>query len=321
MKDANERKASLKVFTVEELKQFDGKDGRPLYVHFEGKVYDLSNSNLWIQGIHMSAHRHNENLEVAIRGAPHGEEVLSKFQIIGELKAELPKAPVTPTLIEKPVIEKPVEQPPQPQLMERRDFLKLVAAAGGAVTFAALASSLRPLSFIPKSTAVLAWPRIKIINASQLTVLKPVVFNYPLDNTPNYLVDVGQKAQGGVGPNSSIVAFSQICQHLGCFYGFLQPSSTAGYTPPSCNKSFKAQYPQGYCCCHGSQYDFLEGAKVIGGPAPRPVPQVQLEYTSTGDIYAVSMGPPTIFGHGPPGTTSPSLVLQYDLQGGSIVTG
>jgi len=205
--------------------------------------------------------------------------------------------------------------------MGRRDFLKLVAAAGGAITLAAAASSIKALTFIPKTTVQLAWPTIKVINASQLQVLKPMVFNYPLDNTPNYLVDVGQKAQGGVGPNSSIVAFSGICQHLGCFYGFVPPSSTPGYTPPTCNKSFTTSIPQGYCCCHGSQYDFLNGAKVIGGPAPRPVPQVQLQYKSNGDIYALSMGPPTIFGHGPPGTTDPALVLQYDLQGGTIVTG
>ena len=30
--------------------------------------------------------------------------------------------------------------------------------------------------------------------------------------------------------------------------------------------------------------------------------------------------PPTIFGHGPPGTTDPTQVMQYDLQGGDLVT-
>ncbi len=60
---------------------------------------------------------------------------------------------------------------------------------------------------------------------------------------------------------------------------------------------------------------------MISGPAPRPVPQVTLEYDqATGDIYAVAMGPPTIFSHGPAGTTDPALVLKYDLQGGDIVS-
>jgi hypothetical protein len=60
---------------------------------------------------------------------------------------------------------------------------------------------------------------------------------------------------------------------------------------------------------------------VIGGPPPRAVPRVLLEYDeATGDVYAVGMGPPTIFGHGPPGTTDPESVLRYDLEGGEIVT-
>ena len=36
--------------------------------------------------------------------------------------------------------------------------------------------------------------------------------------------------------------------------------------------SYVAKGPEMYCCCHGSIYDMLNDAKVIGGPAPRPVP-------------------------------------------------
>jgi hypothetical protein len=90
---------------------------------------------------------------------------------------------------------------------------------------------------------------------------------------------------------------------------------------PPCNQSFKSVAPQGYCCCHGGQYDFVNGAKVIGGPPPRPVPQVMLRYdSSTGDIFAIGMGAPTIFGHGPPGTSDPVSVLENDLAGGTVVT-
>jgi hypothetical protein len=46
-----------------------------------------------------------------------------------------------------------------------------------------------------------------------------------------------------------------------------------------------------------------------------------LEYDqATGDIYVVGMGPPTIFGHGQPGTSDPAEVLKNNLQGGQIVT-
>ncbi len=306
-KDTNQSKS----FTQKELEAFDGKEGRPLYVVFRGKVYDLSKSALWTQGLHMGVHTRNENLGETIRDAPHTEETLERFPMIGRL-------------IEQPMAATPMEKKPvkadmklgQPLQLDRRNFLKLAAAGGATITIIALTSSIKALTFIPGGTAPLSWPRITITNIKSLQLLTPITFYYPLTDTPNMLVKLGVAAENGVGPDQDIVAFSGICQHLGCFYGFVPPKGS-----PSCNKSYVALIPEGYCCCHGSQYDFTHGAAVIGGPAPRPVPQVQLEYnTSTGDISAVAMGPPTIFGHGPPGTTDPALVLQYDLQGGQVVS-
>jgi arsenite oxidase small subunit len=203
----------------------------------------------------------------------------------------------------------------------RRDFLKILLAAGWVSMIAATASVFRFLSYIPlasssETTTQLSWPRIKLANISSLETLKPLMFNYPLVNTPNVLVKLGIKAENGAGPDDDIVAYSIICQHLGCYFAFQPPGSS-----PLCDSSFKASLPEGYCCCHGGQYDFTQNARVIDGPPPRPVPAVQLEFDSaTGDIYAVGMGPPTIFGHGPPGTTDPSSVLIFDLQGGEVVT-
>jgi arsenite oxidase small subunit len=204
----------------------------------------------------------------------------------------------------------------------RRRFLNLFLAVGGVATIAALlAGVLRFIEFIPSPQpggrqVELAWPRVKLVSIRSMQLLKPLKFNYPLVNTPNFLVKLGVKADDGVGPDADIVAYSGICQHLGCYYEFQPPSSS-----PACSPSFKAPVAEGYCCCHGGQYDFVHGANVIGGPPPRPVPAVRLEYDeATGDLYAVGMGPPTIFGHGPPGTTDPSLLLKYDLGGGEIVT-
>jgi arsenite oxidase small subunit len=307
----------LRRLSLKELEGFDGKEGRPLYLAFKGRIYDLSNSRLWIQGMHMGMHTRDENLAETIKGAPHGEEMLERFPILGTLVEPTMQTPTLVTTMEKKPIEAPAEQPVQPPAINRRDFLKLVAVGGGAVTLLALASSIKAITFIPAVTTPLSWPKVTVTNINSLKLLTPITFNYPLTNTPNTLVKLGVTAQGGVGPDKDIVAFSGICQHLGCFYGF----TPIGGSPP-CNKSFKAQVPEGYCCCHGSQYDFVNGAKVISGPAPRPVPQVQLEYdASTGNINAVAMGPPTIFGHGPAGTTEPSLVRQYDLQGGTVVSG
>ena len=155
------------------------------------------------------------------------------------------------------------------------------------------------------------FPRVKVANVSALAGGATVTFNYPLDNTPNLLAKLGEKADGGVGPDGDIVAFSQVCQHLGCIWGYVAADGS-----PKCDSSYKAAGPVGYCCCHGSVYDLANGAKVLEGPSPRPQPQVTLEYDSaTGDIYAVGMGPPTIFGH----DTGSNDVLN-DLQGGTVVS-
>jgi arsenite oxidase small subunit len=304
-----------KVFTQKELESFDGKEGRPFYIVFEGKVYDLSKSQLWIQGTHMGIHTRNENLAETIKNAPHTKETLDRFPVVGTYTEQAMPTP-TPATEMMAKTETPAEQPIQPLAMDRRNFLKLAAAGGGAIAILGLASAIKAVTFIPSATPQLAWPKIKVANINSLQLLKPVTFNYPLTNTPNLLVKLGVKAKGGIGPDQDIVAFSDICQHLGCFYGFVPPKGS-----PPCNTAYKTSLSEGYCCCHGSQYDFSDGAKVIGGPAPRPVPQVQLELDeSTGDISAVSMGPPTIYGHGPPGTTDPALVLKYDLQGGTVVS-
>ncbi len=181
----------------------------------------------------------------------------------------------------------------------KRNFLKLILTLGGLATLGSLASIFRILAFVPSPTegaTKLSWPMIKIANISSLDPAKPLLFNYPLVDTPSVLVKCGRKADNGVGPYSDIVAFSNVCQHLGCIYLALTPN-----TSPPCNSAYLASAPEGYCCCHGGQYDFLLDAKVLGGPPPRPVPRVILTYDdSTGNIYAIGMGPPTIFGHGPP---------------------
>ena len=75
-------------FTLQELKQYDGKEGRQAYIAFKGKVYDLSNTNTWKNGIHLGKHVAGNDLTEGILSAPHGEEVFIKFHIVGELGKE-----------------------------------------------------------------------------------------------------------------------------------------------------------------------------------------------------------------------------------------
>lgn len=144
---------------------------------------------------------------------------------------------------------------------------------------------------------------VKVANVSDLQVNDYVTFDYPLVGESNMIVKLGQQAEGGVGPDGDIVAFSIVCQHLGCIVGYR-------------TKSGNSPGPVGACPCHGSIYDLVDGGKVLSGPAPRNIPQVTLQVDqSTGDIYAVGMGPPTIFGH-----DTGSTDVSYDLQGGTPVS-
>jgi arsenite oxidase small subunit len=191
----------------------------------------------------------------------------------------------------------------------KRTFIKVamvasaVLAAGGV---AAIARSITNNATAPS----LSFPRVRVGNISQLSVDQALIFSYPLDDTPNILLKLGVKAESGVGPDGDIVAYSQLCQHLGCVYGFQPPG-----TSPKCNGSYVASGPVGYCCCHGSVYDLASAGKVVGGPSPRPLPMVVLDVDSSGDIYAVGMTPPTIFGH-----NTGSNDVSADLQGGNLVS-
>jgi arsenite oxidase small subunit len=174
----------------------------------------------------------------------------------------------------------------------RRRFLKAVLAIPPLVALEGLAVT-RWFSSSVLAQAPSQFPRAKVANVNSLNGV--LNFNYPLDNEPNGMVKLGQKAVGGIGPDGDIVAFSLICQHMGCIYD--------------------VNGTQGFCSCHGSRYDLANGGAVLNGPTQNPVPQVQLELdSSTGDISATGMTPPAIFGH-----NAGSDYVSSDLQGGTPV--
>lgn len=201
------------------------------------------------------------------------------------------------------------EEKEEPQSEGRRDFLKGMVGVSTIVLLASLVDFGKV--FEPITVKIPEWPKIKVKNASSLQVNAPVSFAYPLTTTPNLLVKLGQKVPNGVGPDGDIVAFSVVCQHLGCIVGYQEAGSS-----PSCNSSFKASGPVCYCCCHAGIYDLANEAKVLAGPPPNPLPFVVLEYDdSTGDIYATGMTSPAIFGKGVFGKG-----VDGDLLGGTVVS-
>jgi predicted heme/steroid binding protein/uncharacterized membrane protein len=82
----------MQEFDIAELEKFDGNNGRPVYVAHKGKVYDVSNSKLWKNGLHMKRHHAGNDLTVDIQGAPHEPDVLERYPLIGTLKKESTEA-------------------------------------------------------------------------------------------------------------------------------------------------------------------------------------------------------------------------------------
>ena len=72
----------------DELKTNNGKDGKPAYVSYKGKIYDVSKSRLWAGGVHMGRHNAGNELSDYLSMAPHGEEVFQRVDPVGELSAD-----------------------------------------------------------------------------------------------------------------------------------------------------------------------------------------------------------------------------------------
>ena len=73
--------------TEDELKKCDGQEGRPAYIAFRGRVYDVSGSDLWSGGMHQLRHQAGKDLTIDFAAAPHGESVFQRLPSVGKLVA------------------------------------------------------------------------------------------------------------------------------------------------------------------------------------------------------------------------------------------
>jgi Rieske Fe-S protein len=196
----------------------------------------------------------------------------------------------------------------------KRNVIKLLAVAGlvggggglvaGAVQYAQ-----------PPMVGITSYPKVALLDldGTPLTATKVakeydvttsdlLIFYYPLRNEPNFLLNLAPPSGGaggatnvvgGVGPQKSIVAFSAICQHLGC------PAPAIAYYPPgACSKTFGSRNFYIHCSCHGSTYDVTNGAANLTGPAVLPLPQVTLDWDPTDDsISCIGVTGPPVNGH------------------------
>jgi Rieske Fe-S protein len=212
------------------------------------------------------------------------------------------------TAREDPKVQESVDE-------SKRNALKLLAI-GGMAAIGAGAGAAGALQLLqPPMEGLTAYPRVQLLYDDGTPVVAStykydyksngqIIFDYPLTNEPNMLLNLqslGSPAPNNPlnGPNGTyIVAYSAICQHLGCVPPYIS------YYPPGQCGSFNGGKAMIHCVCHGSTYDpgiadtsSGGGAKVLTGPTVLPIPQIALETDSNGYIYATNALGPPVKGH------------------------
>ncbi|MFH0786443.1 MAG: multiheme c-type cytochrome [Pseudomonadota bacterium] len=80
-----------KTLTKATLPSFDGTEGKPAYVAFENKIYDVGTSPKWKEGRHFGRHQAGQDLTDSLKSAPHGSEVFEKVLYVGDLSPMVDK--------------------------------------------------------------------------------------------------------------------------------------------------------------------------------------------------------------------------------------
>jgi arsenite oxidase small subunit len=114
------------------------------------------------------------------------------------------------------------------------------------------------------------YPRFNVAKVGDLQPNKPVSFEYPLKGQQSVLIDLDEEVPGGVGDKSSIVAYSVLCQHMGCPVPYEES-----------DRHFQ-------CPCHQTKYDPAREGYVIQGVAQSPLPRIDLEIDGD-DVVAVGV--------------------------------
>ena len=191
----------------------------------------------------------------------------------------------------------------------RRSFVKLCASAIAMV-------SAKPRLLAKPDDELHRYHRTRLMDVegrpltpSHLKIGENYLFHYPYISTPCFLLNLGRPTeqdtllqtekgnsyrwQGGVGPQRSIVAFSAICAHKMSYPA--DDVSFINYRHQAVSFRNKDETivnrPQViFCCSEKSVYDPLQGARVLGGPAPQPLAAVLLEHDDRdGSLYAAGI--------------------------------
>jgi len=176
--------------------------------------------------------------------------------------------------------------------MQRREFLRVCAAAAAAAGAGTVRADARPHLY---DRAKLVSADGRPLRASRVPVNANLIFHYPYAATPCFLLNLGRPAaaaaqlktvddrayqwRGGVGAGRSIVAYSAICAHK-----LTYPTRDISFISFRAEKSARNKLGDViHCCSEHSQYDPAQGGRVLAGPAPQPLAAILLEHDAASD--------------------------------------
>ncbi len=136
-----------------------------------------------------------------------------------------------------------------------------VVQAGDPLVFAVGTNQGEPIMYssIQPGQGALAYPRGKevqenlvlLLHLNSADLVEPTVLEWTADG---------------------MVAYSAICTHLGCTVNFSHEGMEG------------AEYPHLHCPCHTALFNPQQGAEVVGGPAPRALPQLPVAVDEEGMV-------------------------------------
>jgi arsenite oxidase small subunit len=147
----------------------------------------------------------------------------------------------------------------------RRQFFR----GGGSAAAAGLVVALRaePAAASPAPARV-SYPDVRLANLKDLKPNEPLQIAYPDRDSPGVLLKLGQRVEGGIGPDGDVVAFSTLCPHRGFPLVY-------GATDKTLN-----------CPGHYARFDCEKGGQEIFGHAAQNLAQFRLRLEPSGDLYA-----------------------------------
>jgi thiosulfate dehydrogenase [quinone] large subunit len=135
-----------------------------------------------------------------------------------------------------------------PNLRDRREVMRIVGVAVTATIAALAGGSLRP----KKAAASKVIAKLSDVQVGQAKAFTA------LDGSPAMLFRT----------NAGVFAYSRICTHQGCTVNYDSLANELA------------------CPCHGARFDPTQGAKVVAGPAPTPLPKIKVSIQGDSIVQA-----------------------------------